>query len=83
MAIWDQQQTGLNMITVVFAGIKDHLHSIGLLSRLIEPATAKAAASPAIKDVLESMGELIDVLQAGGFQKIFPKPVFVLSPGMQ
>ena len=27
------------------------------------------------------MGEVIDVLKEGGFQKITPKPVFVLSPG--
>ena len=35
----------------------------------------------ATKDVLESIGEILDVLKECGFQKITPKPVFVLSPG--
>ena len=45
------------------------------------PKTAEDAVWPAIKDILESMGEDRDVLKEGGFQKIEPKPVFVLSPG--
>ena len=36
---------------------------------------------PEIKYILEAMGEIMDVLQESGFQKIMPKPVFVLSPG--
>ena len=36
---------------------------------------------PAIKDVLESIGETFDVVKKGGFQLITPKPVFVLSLG--
>ena len=35
----------------------------------------------AIKDILKSMGEIMDVLEEGGFQKITPKLLFVLSPG--
>ena len=66
---------------IVFAGIKDHLHSRGLLSRLREPTTAEDAVWPAIKDILESVGEVMDLLKDGGFQKITPKPVLVLSPG--
>ena len=69
-------------ITIVFAGINDHFHSRGLLSRLRDPATAEAAVWPAIKDVLESVGEVEDVLKEGGFQKITPKPVLVLSSGI-
>ena len=65
----------------MFASINDHLDSRDLLSRLIVPATAEIAVWPAIKDVLESMGEIMDVLKEGGFQKITPKPVFMLSPG--
>ena len=34
-----------------------------------------------IKDILESMGEIMDVLRESGFKKITSKPVFVLSPG--
>ena len=68
-------------ITIVFTGIKGHLHSRGLLSRLREPATMETAVWPAIKDILESMDETMNVLIEGGFQKITPKPVFVLCPG--
>ena len=34
-----------------------------------------------MKDILESMGEVMDVLKECGLQKITPKPVLVLSPG--
>ena len=81
MAIRVQRQTELNPITIVFAGVNDILHSRGLLSRLREPATAGGVVWPAIKDVLESIGEIMDVLKEGGFQKINPKPVFLLSTG--
>ena len=57
MAIGVQRQTDMNPITIVFAGINDHLHSRGFLSRLREPTTAQAAVWPAIKDIIESMGE--------------------------
>ena len=40
MAIGVQRQTEINPITIVFAGINDHLHSRGFLSRLREPTTA-------------------------------------------
>ena len=56
MAIEVQRQTEMNPITVVFAGMNDHLHSRGFLSRLREPTTAEDAVWPAIKDNLESMG---------------------------
>ena len=44
MAIGVQRQTDMTPITIVFSGINDHLNSRGLLSRLREPTTAKAAA---------------------------------------
>ena len=34
-----------------------------------------------MKDILESMGEVMDVLKEGILQKITPKPALVLSPG--
>ena len=81
MAIGVQRQTEMNPITTVFAGIKDHLHSRGFLSRLREPTTTKNAVWPAIKDILESMGEVVDTLKEGAFTKITPRAVFALSPG--
>ena len=81
MAIGVQRQTEMNPIPIVFAGINDHLHSRGFLSRLREPTTAKDAVCPAIKDVLESMGGIKDTLKEGAFQKITPKAVFALSLG--
>ena len=53
MAIGVQRQTKMNPITIVFAGINDHLHSRGFLSRLREPTTAENAVWPAINDILE------------------------------
>ena len=53
MAIGVQRQTDMNPITIVFAGINEHLHSRGFLSRLREPTTAETAVWPAIKDILE------------------------------
>ena len=61
--------------------MKNHLQSMGLLSRLREPTTTEGAVWPAIKDVLESMGEMMNVLKEEAFQKITPKAVFALSPG--
>ena len=81
MAIGVQRQTKMNTITIVFAGINDHLHSRGLLSRLREPTTAEDAMWPVIKDILESMGEVVDTLKEGPFPKITPRAVFALSPG--
>ena len=68
-------------ITIVFAGINDHLHSRGFLSRLREPTTAEAAVWSAIKDILESMGEVVDTLKEGSFTKMTPRAIFALSPG--
>ena len=65
----------MNPITIVFAGINDHLHSRGFLSRLREPTTAEAAVWPAKKDILESMGEVEDTLKEGAFTKITPRAV--------
>ena len=80
MAIGVQRQT--DMKPIVFAGINDHLHSRGFLSRLREPKTAEAAVWPAIKDILESMGEIVDsTLKECSFTKITPRAVFALSPG--
>ena len=81
MAIGVQRQTEMNPITIVFAGINDHLHSRGLLNRLREPTTAENAVFLAIKDILESMGEVVDAMKEGSFTKITPRVVFALSPG--
>ena len=81
MAIGVQRQTDMNPITIVFAGINDHLLSRGFLSRLREPTTAKDAVWPAIKDILESMGQVEDTLKEGAFTKITPRAVFALFPG--
>ena len=81
MAIGVQRQTERNPITVVLAGMNDHLHSRGFLSRLIEPTTAEDAVWPAIKDILESMGQVMDTLKEGAFTKITLRTVFTLSPG--
>ena len=81
MAIGVQRQTDMNPITIVFAGINDHLLSRGFLSRLRDPTTAENAVWPAIKDILESMGELVDATKEGAFDKITPKIVFALSLG--
>ena len=43
MAIGVQRQTEMNPITIVIAGMNDHLHSRGFVSRLREPTTAKDA----------------------------------------
>ena len=55
MAIGAQTQTEMNPITIVFAGINNHLHSRGFLSRLREPTTAEDAVCSAIKEILESL----------------------------
>ena len=73
-----QRQTELNPITILFAGINDHLHNRGLLSRLREPVTVEPAVWPAIKEVPESMGGPVERRQV---PEVTPKPVFVLSPG--
>ena len=49
MAIGVQRQTDMNPITIVFAGINEHLHSRCYLSRLREPTTAESAVWRAIK----------------------------------
>ena len=82
MAIGLQRQTEINPITIVFSGINDHLHRRGFLSRLREPTTAEDAVWPAIKDILESVGEIMDTLKEGAFPRITPKAVLALSPDM-
>ena len=81
MAIGVQRQTEMNQITIVFASINDHLHGRGFLSRLREPTTAEAAVWLVIKDILESMGEVVDTLKEGSLTKMTPRAVFALSPG--
>ena len=81
LAIGGQRQTDMNPITIVFAGINDHLHSRGFLSRLRDPTTAENAVWPAIKDILESMGEVVDATKEGSFNKVTLRVVFALSPG--
>ena len=81
LAIGVQRQTDMNPITIVFAGINDHLHSRGFLSRLRDPTTAENAVWPAIKDILETMGEVVDATKEGSFTKVTLRVVFALSPG--
>ena len=81
LAIGVQRQTDMNPITMVFADINDHLHRRGFLSRLRDPTTAENAVWPAIKDILESMGEVVDATMEGSFTKVTPRLVFALSPG--
>ena len=80
MAIGIQLPTEMNPITIVFAGMNEHLQSRGFLSRLRDPKTAEDAVWSAIKDIVESMGEIIDTLKEGASTKITPKAVFALSP---
>ena len=82
MAIRVQRQTEMHPITIVFAGINDHLHSRGFLSRLREPTTAENAVWPAIKYILESMGELVDTLKEGAFTKITREPCLLCLQDM-
>ena len=81
MAIEVKRQTEMNPITIVFAGWNDHLHSRCILSRLREPTTAEDAVWPAIKNILESIGEVVDTLIEGAFTMITPGAVFAWSPG--
>ena len=74
-------QAEMNPITIVFAGINDHLQSRGFLSRIREPTTADDAVWPAIKHILESMGEVMDTLREGTVTRMTPKAVFALYPG--
>ena len=63
MATGVQRQTEMNPIIILFAGMNDHLHSRSFLSRLREPTTTEDAVWPAIKVILESMGEVVDTLK--------------------
>ena len=81
MAIGVQRQMKMNRIKIVFAGMNDHLHSRGFLSRLREPTTAEDAAWPALMDILKPMVEVVDTLKEGAFPKIIPRAVFALSLG--
>ena len=81
LAIGVQRQTDMSPIMIVFAGTNDHLHSRGFLSRLRDPTTAENAVWPAIKDILESMGEVVDATKEKSFTKVTPRIVFALSPG--
>ena len=81
LAIGVQRQTDMNPITMVFAGINDHLHSRGFLCRLRDPKTAENAVWPAIKDIHESLGEVVDATREGSFNKVALRVVFELSPG--
>ena len=68
-------------ITIVFADISYHLHSRSFLSRLREPTTTEHTIWPATKDILESMGGVVNTLKEGAFPKITWRAVFALSPG--
>ena len=63
MIIGVQRQTEMNPTTILFAGINNHLHSRVFLSRLREPTTTENAVWLAIKDILESMGEVVDAMK--------------------
>ena len=81
LAIGVQRQMDMNPITIVFAGINDHLHGRGFLSRVGDSTSAENAVWPAIKDILESMGEVVDATKEGSFTKVTPRVVFALTPG--
>ena len=70
MTIGVQRQTEMFPVTIVFTGINDHLHSRDFLRRLRDPATAEVAVWPAIKDVLESIGKIMEGLNEGGSKNI-------------
>ena len=80
LTIGVQRQTDMNPVAIVFAGINDHLHRRGFL-RLRDTTMAENAVWPAIKDILESMGEVVDATKQGSFTKVTPRVVFTLSPG--
>ena len=80
MSVGVQQQMEMNRITILFAGVNDHLHSGGFLIRFREPTAAKDEVRPAIKDILLSIGEVMDKLKEGAFPKIKLRAVFALSP---
>ena len=69
MAIEIQQKRGVNPITITCT------------VEVRDATTAEAAVWPAIKDILEHIGEIMDELKERGFQKITPKPKFELAPG--
>ena len=50
-------------------------------NRICQPTTAEDTVWPAIKDIIESMGEVVDTLKESAFRKITPRAVFGLSPG--
>ena len=80
LAIGVQRHTEMNPITIVYAGMNDHLHNRCFLRRLREATPAEAAVWPAIKDILESVGEVVDTLKECTFTKITRRAVFALSP---
>ena len=69
MAFGIQRQREINPITIVFAGMNDHLHIRGFLSRLREPTTAEDAKWPAIKFIFESRSEIMDTLKGDALPK--------------
>ena len=83
MTIGFHRQTEMNPITITFAGINDHLHIRGFLSRLRDPTTAEAAVWTGIKDILETKGEIVEVLKEGGFQKIIYNQCLYYSRDMR
>ena len=51
-------------------------------NRMIEMENLRPLkAELAIKDILESMGEVVDATKEGSFTKVTPRIVFALSPG--
>ena len=83
MAIGVQRQTEMNQIMILFAGINDHLHSRGFLSRLREPTTVDGGSSMAsYKRYPRIDGQIMDTLKERAFLSITPKAVFALSPAL-
>ena len=76
-----QKQTEMNPITIVFAGINDHLHSRGFLSRLRDPATAENAVWSAIKTSWSRWVKWWMRRRRDSFNKVTLRVVFALSPG--
>ena len=68
---------------ILQSALMDHLNSLDLLSRLREQFTADPAVWPALKNLIKSVAENVEVLRDRSFQKVKPRAVLVLPPGYQ
>ena len=78
-ALWESMMVCL--FTTLWHKFSCAVRSRGFLSRLRDPTTAENAVWPAIKDILESMGEVVDATKEGSFSKVALRVVFALSTG--